>query len=232
MLTIADLNLPNEKRSRKLHGLNNPDAMSWHVSVILKRMQMNIPTLFMENLPKCICIQEQIQGVVHWDPIPFKTEQVRNTKVCSTLSIHTYSDAAHLSVRITASCPRKHKHSHLQIPRDSSVAVPEIQKLIPNRRGSEKRPYDELPKLHSSYHKFLRGYGGLWWAQSTVICSKFSWDAWPQAYNCVYYTCTDNYVLHMSHHPPLLLQFLDPPLASWSVSLSSQNTTYKVKTWV
>ena len=36
----------------------------------------------------------------------------------------------HASLQITASCPASIKHSSLQLPRDSSVTVPQIQMLI------------------------------------------------------------------------------------------------------
>ena len=36
----------------------------------------------------------------------------------------------HASLQITASCPASIKHSSLQLPRDSSVAVPQMQILI------------------------------------------------------------------------------------------------------
>ena len=53
------------------------------------------------------------------------------------------------SVWITASCPANINHSNWQLPRDSSVAVPQMQRLTPKERGSEKRPC----KSHSSCHK-------------------------------------------------------------------------------
>ena len=37
---------------------------------------------------------------------------------------------------------------------ETAVAVPHIQWLIPKGRDSDKRPYNELPKLQSSCHKF------------------------------------------------------------------------------
>ena len=46
-----------------------------------------------------------------------------------------------------------YKHTALktaQLPRDSSVAVSQIQRQIPKGRVSEKRTYDESPELDSS----------------------------------------------------------------------------------
>ena len=37
--------------------------------------------------------------------------------------------------------------------------LPQTQRLIPKGRGSEKRPYDESPELHSKLPQILRGYG-------------------------------------------------------------------------
>ena len=62
-------------------------------------------------------------------PPPSGLSRALNAEVYRTLSAHSYSD--------TASCPANIKHSNLQLPRDSSVAVPHIERLIPKGRGSE-----------------------------------------------------------------------------------------------
>ena len=77
-------------------------------------------------------------------PPPFGTEQARNTEAYFLLHTHSYSDAAHISIGITASCPANIECS---------------QKLILKGRGSEKRPYNESLTLHLS--QILHGYGGL-----------------------------------------------------------------------
>ena len=153
---------------------------------------------------------------------PFGTEQVQNAEVYRALSARSYSDAAHISLSITASCPANIKHSNLQLPRDSSVAVPHIQRLIPKGRGSEKQPYDESPELLSSCHKFcvfIVVSDGL---RSTLIWSKFSGGECPQTplqcyalyahRNCV--RCTRRMAAPKTLHvyPPPLHKNLDPPL--------------------
>ena len=79
----------------------------------------------------------------------FGTEQAWNTEVCCTLTILRYFGAAHIS--ITALCPVNIEHSNLQFPRDNSVAVPQMQRLIPKGRSFEKQPCDESPELHSNF---------------------------------------------------------------------------------
>ena len=79
------------------------------------------------------------------------TEQVRNTEVYRTLTICNYYGAVHISISITALCPVNIECSNLQLPRDSSVAVLQTQRLIPEGRSFEKRPCDELPELHSNF---------------------------------------------------------------------------------
>ena len=81
-------------------------------------------------------------------PPPFGTEQALNVEVYR-------AHIAHISIRITASCPANIKHSNLQLSRDTSVAVPRIQWPIPKGRCSETRPYVESTELYT-----LRGYGG------------------------------------------------------------------------
>ena len=56
------------------------------------------------------------------------------------LSGCSYSDTAHISMRITGSRPANMTHSNLQLPKDNSVAVPHIQRLIPKGRGSRSTP--------------------------------------------------------------------------------------------
>ena len=51
-------------------------------------------------------------------------------EIYHALSACTYSNAVHIFILITASCPANIKHSILQLPRDSSVAVAQIQRLI------------------------------------------------------------------------------------------------------
>ena len=47
----------------------------------------------------------------------------------------------------------------MQLPSDSSVAVPRIQWLILMRRGSEKLPHNKSPELHSSCQSIVVSYG-------------------------------------------------------------------------
>ena len=115
-------------------------------------------------------------------PPPFGIEQALIAEVYCTLSAYSYSDAVHISIWITASRPANIKHSNLQLPRDSSVAVSHIQRLIPKGRGSEKWPYDESPKLQSSCHKLCMVMVVSDGLRSTLIWSKFkkfSWGSMP-----------------------------------------------------
>ena len=100
------------------------------------------------------------------------------------------------------------KHSNLQLLRDSSVAVPHIQRLILKGRGSEKRPHESL-ELHSRHHKFcvvMVVSDGL---RSTLRWSKFSEGACPQTplEHCPFYTARKLSVRVVCatwpHQPPL-----------------------------
>ena len=112
------------------------------------------------------------------------------------------------------------KHSNLQLPRDSSVAVAHIQRLIPKGRGSKKQPYDELPELQSSCHKFcvvMVVSDGL---RSTLIwskCKNFPREHAPRPpWNVVRYTRTQkNCARRMAAPPPTLCV---PPPSSISGS--------------
>ena len=63
-----------------------------------------------------------------WGAPPFGTERVRRFT----------ARLAHVATSITASCPANIKHSNLQLSKDSSVAVLQIQRLILKGRGSKK----------------------------------------------------------------------------------------------
>ena len=130
--------------------------------------------------------------------LDFGTEQAKNAKVYRALSAHSYSDAAHISLSITGSCPASIKHSNLQLPRDSSVAVPHIQRLIPKGR---KRPYDESPEL--LFQNFPRG-----------VCPQTPLERYPlyAHRNCP--RCARRMAAPRTLNvcPPSLLKTLDPPL--------------------
>ena len=49
-----------------------------------------------------------------------------------------YLEKLDLVVHVSGTCPANTKHPELQLPKDSSVPVPQIQRLIPKERGSEK----------------------------------------------------------------------------------------------
>ena len=113
------------------------------------------------------------------------------------------------------------KHSNLHLPRNSSVAVPHIQRLIPNGRGSEKQPYDEWLELLSSYHKFMFFFMVSDSLRSTLIWSKlknFPCSQTPleryalythrNSARCSTPRCHTKTTLCM----PPLLKTLDPPL--------------------
>ena len=102
----------------------------------------------------------------------------------------------------------QNKHLNLHLPRDSSLpSVPQIQKLILNKRDSEKRPYDELPELHV--------------LQLSPKASEFSWGSMPPdplhhsalyAHRQLRATCTTpNPTLYVCPPPP-------PPSSSISRS--------------
>ena len=64
--------------------------------------------------------QGRIQGGAWGAHAPcFGTKQALSTEVYHVLSVCSYSNTVHISIRIAANI----KHSNLQLPRDSSVAV-------------------------------------------------------------------------------------------------------------
>ena len=102
-------------------------------------------------------------------PSPIRTEHARNTEWLLRYSAHLYMNHCFVS--------SKHKAfksaAPLHLPWDSSVAAPQIQRLIPKGRGSEKPLYDQSPQLYSSCHIFCMVMvlsNGL---RRTLICSKF-----------------------------------------------------------
>ena len=112
--------------------------------------------------------------------------------------------------------------SNLQLPTDSSVAVPQIQRLILKGRGFEKWPYNESPELHSSCHKFCVLMVVSDCLRSILIWCKFqifTKRACPQTplERCALCMHRQLFTICAPHQPPLcmyapLLQSLDPPL--------------------
>ena len=165
-------------------------------------------------------------GGGHGGPIPppFGTEQAQNAEVYRALSARSYSDAAHISLSITASCPANIKHSNC------SYKETVLWQCLSTKADSErKRPYVESPELMSSCYKFcvftvvsdgLRTT--LTWSKFQNFpggacppdpleryalyahrnCTHIARAAWPhQRKKKILYVC-----------PPPLLKTLDPPL--------------------
>ena len=73
-------------------------------------------------------------------PCPLRSgRSKRKTQRVTTRLAHVATPT--ISLSITASCPANIKHSNLQLPRDSSVAVPHIQRLIPRKEGAPRNDH-------------------------------------------------------------------------------------------
>ena len=147
-------------------------------------------------------------------PPPFGTEQAQNTEVYRVLRARSYSNAVHISLSITASCPANIKHSNLQLPRDSSVAVPRIQGWF-RKEGAPRN--DHTMSYCPAAITFSDGL------RSTLIWSKFQnfpEGACPRPpQNTMHYTHTETACaawLHQKkkHCIPPLLKTLDLPLSN------------------
>ena len=106
-------------------------------------------------------------------PPPFRTEQALNAEVYRALRACSYSDTAHISIWITVSCPANIKHSNLQLRRTVLWQCLTYKGWFQREEGSEKRPYDESPRLQSSCHKFCVVMVVSDGFRSTLIWSKF-----------------------------------------------------------
>ena len=111
----------------------------------------------------------------------------------ATLTQHTPLHEALLA------CSPNIKHSNLQLPRDSSVAVPKIQWLILRGRGFEKWPYNESFELHSSCHKFCVVNGGLRLPQKHSHMVKIFQCPQTPLEHCA----LQLWAICAPHHPPL-----------------------------
>ena len=153
-------------------------------------------------------------------PPPFGIEQALNAEVTALLA-HVASQTQHTSpYKSAASCPVNIKHSNLQLPRNSGGTT---QWLIPKRRGSETRPYDESPK--SSCHKFCVVMMVSDGFRSTLMWPKFKnfpggtfpqtplqrFALYARAKSCAGCACRMAAPNSFYVCPPLL-QCLDPPL--------------------
>ena len=71
-----------------------------------------------------------------------KRKTQRFTMCLEHVAVCSFSDAAHISMWITALCPANIKHSNLQLPRQFCGSASNTKA---KGRGSEKRPLNESP---------------------------------------------------------------------------------------
>ena len=152
---------------------------------------------------------------------PFGTEQARNAEVYSALSARSYSDAAHISLWITASCPTNIEHSNLQLPRDSFCGSASNTKPDSEGKGLRETTIrtSESTELLSSCHIFCMDVAVSDGLRSILIWSKFQnfpWGACPQTFlqHCVLYAHRQLHATHAAQ-PPTLCMYVPPFFNLW-----------------
>ena len=105
-----------------------------------------------------LCIEGRIRGEGYASPSGLSKHEMWRFTAC-LVHIATPTQV-HISTWITASCPENIKHSNLQLPIDSSVAVPQIQRLIPKRK--DLRNDHTMNRL--SYTPVTINFAWLWWS--------------------------------------------------------------------
>ena len=114
-----------------------------------------------------------------------------------------------VSIWSTSSCPVHIKHSNRQLPRDRSMAVPQIARLTLKERGSEKRPYE----LHFCCYKFCMVMVVSDDLRGTLRWSKFQHASSPPRKCCSLYL---HWQLHTTHAtPPPLYMYAYPFFNLW-----------------
>ena len=156
-----------------------------------------------------MCIRAESAGGKkggHEKPVPLPTFSLSKCEMqrFTTRLVHIGTPMHYMS-HCFISC--KHKTLKLQFPRDSFVAMPQVQRHIPSGMSSEKRSYNESPELHSSCQKIC---------VVMVVTNGLSYDInFPgrtctlTPLNTVSYACHTNF--HFACMSPLL-QSLDLPL--------------------
>ena len=155
---------------------------------------------------------------------PLGTDKTQNVDVYCMHSAHDYI----VSIWSTSSCPVHIKHSNRQLPRDRSMAVPQIERLTLKERGSEKRPYE----LHFSCYKFCMVMVVSDDLRGTLRWSKFQQASSPPRKHCSLYLHRQLHTTHATPPPTLyvclpFLQSLDPPL----LSLPFHSDVYDSSCW-
>ena len=96
----------------------------------------------------------------------------------------------------------------------SSVAVSQIQKLIPKGRGSERRQIDDSPELRSSCHKLcvvMVVSDGL---RSTLIWSNFPLGSKPPDPLTMLHALHAHTTLHCARHTNSQFMYICPPFSN------------------